>query len=81
MTGVWRFLHVYRKHKEKAKECDIDCDDVDNPITEDGIYQTLEIYRVSRPTRTLRIIFLLLHKGNLYVFPIVTLIMLGEILQ
>ena len=86
ITTIWRYFYAYRKHMSKDNENDKgsrvhnrgDNHTENNYGSEVWIYQSTETYQVSRPTWTLRIVFLVLHYGTFYLFPIATLIRLGK---
>jgi hypothetical protein len=62
-----RFLKAYRRINES-----------DESSFDEGIYQSYETYRVSRPTKTFRTILFFTGAGLFFVWPVVTLIKIGR---
>jgi hypothetical protein len=67
-----RFMKIYRQMEESVGA------EMDKRMSEDGVYQSFETYRVSRPKNSFRLCLFCLSVGLFFVWPVVILIAIGE---
>jgi hypothetical protein len=67
-----RFMRMYRQIEE------FDGAEAETRTSEDGLYQSFETYRVSRPKKSLRFFLFILAIGLFFIWPVATLIYVGE---
>lgn len=76
MKGARRFVKVYRHLRRESKDRP-ESTTLGNTPLEDGVYQNFETYRVTQPSKSLRMALFFGNIGLFYIYPSIALAVIG----